>query len=64
MVITRGKGWGEVEEGKGGIVRERDLTLGGEHTYSTQMIYYKIVHMKHIILLITVNKFNHFFLFL
>ena len=33
MVLTRGKGGGEVEEDKGGINGdEGDLTWGGEHT--------------------------------
>ena len=46
MVITRGKGVGEEEEGKGGINGDGKFTWGGEHTIYRQTMYHRIVHLR------------------
>lgn len=40
------------------MVMEGDYTLVGEHTMQLQMIYYRITHLKHIILLTNLTTIN------
>lgn len=56
--VTRGKGgWEEVKRVKGikYLVTEEDLNLGSEHTTQYTVMYYRVAHLKHIILLTNVT---------
>ena len=55
VVRARGEGgWGEVEQGREGTWRWKVTWLGGVNTqYSTQMMDYRILHLKPVIILLT-----------
>ena len=58
--LADGSRVGEVEEGKRKNGNGRRLDLGGVRNtqYNIQMMYYKIVHKKHIILLTSVTPIS------